>query len=140
MLTFIDFKEKYSEVYDDAKKSVDIINDALERLFPNKYGKAFIGHGLGIDITLKCAPNMYTEGAVANNISENDPGYLAFIMHVDSDMSRGKYSFESLGLMKTRDIAERGGKKYRKISGKTIEEASRKLVKWLESNKDAIKV
>lgn len=76
----------------------------------------------------------------ANNIPENSPSFMKFIMHLSNGSGRHvdveKVSFEKL--IMNYELGD-AGVKYRKISGKSILGASEKLLKWVEKNSESIK-
>lgn len=125
---------------EDAKNAAEYYNKEIKKLFPNAHqvvAKVDL-HGLGSTL------DIYYYGDEYAVTRHNSKYGFQFICHLDTSSSRrspetievNKFEIELLNW----SYEWKGrGLKYRKISGKTPMEATKKLVAWFAKNKDIIK-
>lgn len=124
-------KEQREEVLDNAEQSVNLLSAALDKLFLYKfYSSVKVEHGhlydsvwLAIYETKQDNP---TKLELANAKSLRLKMGLGVPDRFKPDALPLTFSWEALTMQKTRHL------KFRKVSGKTPEEATKKLIKWLE--------
>lgn len=130
---------KADEIEKKAKEGAEYLQKELEKIL----GKDFVVRvkAEGIISRKLSSITVRTYGKNPNNnIWQNSPSHIQFMMNLTDGRGEfrdlNKVSFE---LLQRAYQFKEAGVKYRKISGKDIMDASKKLVAWYKKNADAMK-
>lgn len=126
-------------IIENANKSAEHFNASITSLFPSYMAKAAVSTNLGGALVIEFANVASVEDA-PNGIILNATGHMRFMMHLSDN--RGKTLADGSPVeieLLTWSIPYKSEViKYRKIKGKSPEEAMQKLFKWFEKNAEAI--
>ena len=125
---------------ENIQKACESFNQSIATLFPAFMCKAVLTNNLGPSITVTFA-NVASVQDAPHGILMNASGYMRFMMHLTDN--RGNTLPEgspvSIELL-TWNIPHKSDKlKFRKINGKSVDEALSKLLAWFGKNAEAIK-
>lgn len=127
-------------ITEKANKAAEQFNVSMAELFPSYMAKAVVSTNLGGALVISFA-NVASVDDAPNKILMNASGYIRFMMHLTD--GRGKTLTDTSPVeieLLTWSIPYKSELiKYRKIKGKSPEEAMQKLFKWFEKNAEAIR-
>ena len=120
---------------ENATLACEAFNRNMKALFPNFTAEAKLHNTLGPHVSVVFA-DVASEKEAPHGIIRNAKCYMLFMMHLSDNFGNpladdSKVSIEQL-TSNSRSV------KYRKISGKTPEDAMQKLLKWFQKNADTI--
>lgn len=126
-------------IIEKANKAAEQFNAAMIELFPSYMAKAVVSTNLGGALVVSFT-NVASVEEAPNKILMNASGYMRFMMHLTN--GRGKTLTDDSPVeieLLTWSIPHKSEIiKYRKIKGKSPEDAVQKLFKWFEKNAEAI--
>lgn len=123
----------------DAADAADFLHNHLQKMFPGQTAYARVEKRLGMTIVV----SVYAVKKGSPDLDHmNAKAMIKFMMHLNDNFGRivpmDKFEYEAIQAYtfpadpkKYRDKV-----KYRKVSGKSPMEASKKLLKWIEDNKE----
>jgi hypothetical protein len=125
--------------YHELARVTELFNRNLKRIFPSREWSvhAAPGGSLRANSTFNVSITFVKYDAVNNKVASkmNSDHRLELMAHLTTASGKfnksARISFERMG-------HSRGGLKYRKISGKTLLDASNKLIKWLPKWEDKV--
>ena len=127
-------------IIENANKAAEQFNEAMASLFPSYLAKAVVSTNLGGALVITFANVASIEDA-PNKILMNASGYMRFMMHLSDNKGKTLADGSPVEIeLLTWSIPYKSTViKYRKVKGKSPEEAVQKLLKWFEKNAEAIR-
>lgn len=121
------------EIKIDANQSVNFLNSELGKMFPDQKIVAYVSENLGRHIVV----GVYSVDKNAGKLDMmNAPSNAQFIMHLSDSMTNdvpmNKFVYDKI-MIHGKDFAKIP---YRKITGKSTMDASKKLLKWFKKNQE----
>lgn len=120
---------------ESATNAADAFNARMKELFPTFIARAAVKNLLGKVVQVEFA-NVSSVDEAPSRILLNCSAHMRFLMQMCNGRGEALAVFEIDQLM--RGYSRDKGPKFRKIKGKTPEDALKKLAIWFEKNKDII--
>lgn len=126
--------EQKKAILDDAQKAVDKFNKDMSKMFPEKEWlvKAKLVKMLGWSITIDFADRDWKVTI------HNSDYHLQMMMHLNDALEKGATDFTFDSNMQASRLTN-AGVKYRKVKGKSVDDAFKKLLAWFKKNEKLIK-
>ena len=126
-------------IIENANKAAEQFNEAMASLFPSYMANAVASTNLGGALVISFA-NVASVDDAPNKIIMNATGHMRFMMHLSDNIGKtlADGSPVEIELLTWAIPYKSEVIKYRKIKGKSPEEAMQKLFKWFEKNAEAI--
>ena len=127
-------------IIENANKAAKQFNEDMDSLFPSYMIKAIASPNLGGALVITFA-NVASAEDAPNKILMNASGYMRFMMHLTDNKGKTLVDGSPVEIEVLNWSIPYNSEviKYRKIKGKSPEEAMRKLFKWFEKNAEAIR-
>lgn len=128
-----------TSMIDSATKACEQFNSTIISVFPQFICKSVVKQNLGLHVVVEFA-NVKSAQECASGILMNASGHMRFMIHLCDNRGKELSPGEAveIEILMMHYKAKQAGLKFRKIKGKTPEEAMEKLAAWFEKNKNIL--